>query len=348
MEKRMFATKGGTETARMFSIIVPVYQVAAYLPACLDSIVSQSCQDWELILVDDGSQDGGGSICDAYAARDGRIRAIHKKNGGLSDARNAGMRVAGGRYLLFVDGDDLIAEGSLEAVAGALRAQELPDVLFLRAEMLFADGTLTPYGIAWTEADFVGKSQAQVLALLSTGGQAHVSACVKAIRREVAEAAGAFWPGIVGEDVDFSIGLYLRATTYGLCGAPYYRYRQARTGSIMSQKSGKRFVDLLGILRKWTALADGEYRPQRQWILRFLFHQYYTLLLVYAAPDAQTHTKEHRREMARFSYLLRYTDNPRIAAVRATLRVCGVGMTARLLAWMENRQSEGSTTKKKG
>ena len=92
----------------MVSIIVPVYQVETYLRRCVDSILAQTDKNIQVILVDDGSKDTSGAICDEYAAQDGRVRVIHKENGGLSDARNAGLSRAEGDYVMFVDGDDLI------------------------------------------------------------------------------------------------------------------------------------------------------------------------------------------------------------------------------------------------
>ncbi len=92
----------------MVSVIVPIYKVEAYLKKCIESIQNQSYEDLEIILVDDGSPDLCGKICDDYATRDARIRVIHKENGGLSDARNAGIAVARGAYLQFVDSDDYI------------------------------------------------------------------------------------------------------------------------------------------------------------------------------------------------------------------------------------------------
>jgi len=91
------------------SIIVPIYNVEAYLRQCIDSILNQSYTDFELILVDDGSPDNCGEICDAYALQDNRIIVIHKKNGGLSSARNAGIEIARGKYLSFVDSDDFVS-----------------------------------------------------------------------------------------------------------------------------------------------------------------------------------------------------------------------------------------------
>ena len=90
------------------SVILPVYNASDYLHQCMDSIVGQTLKDIEIILVDDGSPDNCGKICDEYAAKDTRIKVIHKENGGLSSARNAGMEVAEGEYIGFVDSDDWI------------------------------------------------------------------------------------------------------------------------------------------------------------------------------------------------------------------------------------------------
>ncbi len=104
----------------IISIIVPVYRVEAYLPRCIESILGQSFPDFELILVDDGSPDRCGEICEEYAARDSRIRVIHKENGGLSDARNAGIREAKGDCLGFVDSDDYLHPEMVERLYRAL------------------------------------------------------------------------------------------------------------------------------------------------------------------------------------------------------------------------------------
>ena len=91
------------------SIIVPCYKVELYLPTCIESVQSQSYSDWELVLVDDGSPDRCGEICDKYAKTDERIKVIHKSNGGLSDARNAGLKVMTGDFVAFLDSDDSVS-----------------------------------------------------------------------------------------------------------------------------------------------------------------------------------------------------------------------------------------------
>ena len=94
------------------SIIVPVYRIRRYLQRCIESILQQTYTDYELILVDDGSTDGCGAICDRFAQECDKVKVIHKKNGGLSSARNAGIAAARGEYITFVDGDDTVASGT--------------------------------------------------------------------------------------------------------------------------------------------------------------------------------------------------------------------------------------------
>lgn len=102
---------------KLISIIVPVYNVERYLCECINSIINQKVKNWELILVDDGSTDRSNSICDNYAIKDNRIRVIHKQNGGVSSARNIGIEVAKGEWLVFVDADDWIDENFLTLIS---------------------------------------------------------------------------------------------------------------------------------------------------------------------------------------------------------------------------------------
>lgn len=127
----MTDTWAGTEAPKVapyFSIILPIYNVAPYLEQCIRSVLDQRFQDFELILVDDGSTDSSPEICDDYAARYDNIRVIHKPNGGLSSARNAGTRIAGGRYIWWVDSDDWVEPDALDVLYAA-SCDRLPDMV---------------------------------------------------------------------------------------------------------------------------------------------------------------------------------------------------------------------------
>ena len=110
----------------LISVIIPVYEVEAYLHKCIDSVIGQTYRELEIILVDDGSPDNCGDVCDEYAAVDSRIKVIHKQNGGLSDARNAGLDAASGEFIGFVDSDmakpgDAAADAAKGGVLSRLR-----------------------------------------------------------------------------------------------------------------------------------------------------------------------------------------------------------------------------------
>ena len=98
----------------LISVIVPIYKVEAYLERCIRSIVNQTYKNLEIILVDDGSPDSCPDICDVWKEKDDRIKVIHKKNGGLSDARNAGMQIMTGTYISYIDSDDWVANDMYE------------------------------------------------------------------------------------------------------------------------------------------------------------------------------------------------------------------------------------------
>ena len=102
----------------MISVIVPIYGVEKFLPNCIESLLRQTYTDLEIILVDDGSKDNCPAICDEYAKKDNRIKVIHKENGGLSSARNAGLKKACGEYISLIDSDDFVAPNFYEVLLG--------------------------------------------------------------------------------------------------------------------------------------------------------------------------------------------------------------------------------------
>ena len=122
------------------SIIIPIYNTEAYLPRCIDSILSQSFTDYELILINDGSIDNSGSICDKYAQQDNRIKVFHQKNGGLSSARNTGLDHAQGEWIYFVDSDDELKPDGLQTLVNCI--SEDVDMVMGGYEQYNLDGNL--------------------------------------------------------------------------------------------------------------------------------------------------------------------------------------------------------------
>lgn len=114
----------------LVSIIVAVYNIEAYIENCIKSIISQTAANLEILLIDDGSSDKSGEICDRYALKDRRIRVIHKKNGGIADVRNVGLKEAKGEYFLYVDGDDYIAQNCVESALACAEKYQTDVVIF--------------------------------------------------------------------------------------------------------------------------------------------------------------------------------------------------------------------------
>ena len=130
---------------KLISVIVPVYNVEEYVEKCVLSIINQTYKNLEIILVDDGSTDNSGKICDEIAIKDNRIKVIHKKNGGLSDARNVGIDIAKGDYLGFVDSDDYIDYNMYEELFDVIKCHDV-DIVYSNFQTEYLDGRIEGCG----------------------------------------------------------------------------------------------------------------------------------------------------------------------------------------------------------
>ena len=224
----------------MISIIVPIYGVEAYLCRCLDSLTAQTLPDWEAILIDDGSPDASGAICDRYAARDPRFRVIHRENGGLSAARNTGLAAARGEWLLFLDSDDWIHPRALELLLAAATQTG--------ADMAMCDFTAAQ---GWSDPADLGEPAVSVMsgrdALLSLyrqGGGRFVVAWGKLWKRErLAELR--FPEGRIHEDEATTYRLLYPLERFALVEAPLWVYYQGGGESITRSAYSEKRLDVL-------------------------------------------------------------------------------------------------------
>lgn len=162
----------------LISVIIPIYKVENFLDECISSVASQSYKNLEIILVDDGSPDGCPAICDAWAKKDSRIKVIHKSNGGLSDARNAGLDIANGEYISFVDSDDWILPGMYEKMLFLIE-KENADICACNIRSCYPD-----YEEVWGSKEyFAGKSE-EILEMLYSDTKYPVAAWNKLYKRE--------------------------------------------------------------------------------------------------------------------------------------------------------------------
>jgi len=220
----------------LISIVIPVYNVAAYLASCVRSVLDQDYSHFELLLVDDGSTDSCGKLCDNLAALDRRIRVIHQENQGLSGARNRGLQEAQGAYILFLDGDDRWEAGLLSAlVREAGEAYDL--VLF---PLKYVDETGQPLEAPRLEAgEFSGEALLEKLIL--EGNVQYVTAVNRLYKRK-------FWEGLrfpqgrFHEDEFVAHRIYEKTALARVLEAPAYLYLQ-RGGSITRQENPRRKLD---------------------------------------------------------------------------------------------------------
>lgn len=219
------------------SVIVPVYNVEQYLARCVDSILGQTCSNLEVILVNDGSKDTSGSICDEYAAKDRRIRVIHKENGGLSSARNAGIDAASGDYITFVDSDDWIEEQSYEWMMDAMLRHGVKLVCAGRYDVDGGTGEKT-VGLCPQKEEVI--SGEEMAGRIFTWDNCDSSACDKLYHRSLFENHR--YPlGVVCEDLPVTYRIALAAGKVAMLPKPVYNYYQ-RPGSISrSSVSDKTF-----------------------------------------------------------------------------------------------------------
>ncbi|WP_426569390.1 bifunctional glycosyltransferase/CDP-glycerol:glycerophosphate glycerophosphotransferase [Streptomyces canus] len=223
-----------------FSVIVPAYQVQAYLHECLESVLSQSYPDLEVIAVDDGSPDACGEIIDEFAARDPRVRPLHlPENVGLGPARNAGLVEATGDYVLFLDSDDTLTPDTLEAIAGRLKETGEPDVLVYdyattdwtgRAERNKFAEHLTEQG----PAPFRLEDRPGLLRVLMVAWN-------KAYRRDFVARTGLTFPPGFYEDTPWTYPALMAAESIATLDRVCVHYRQRRRGSILSTTSRRHF-----------------------------------------------------------------------------------------------------------
>ncbi|MFF8730184.1 CDP-glycerol glycerophosphotransferase family protein [Streptomyces sp. NPDC015171] len=223
-----------------FSVIVPAYKVQAYLSACLDSVLSQSYPDLELIAVDDCSPDACGAIIDEYAARDARVKPVHlAENQGLGRARNAGMDEAAGDYLVFLDGDDTLTPEALRAVADRLKETGDPEVLVFDYARTYWDGRAVRNQLAGQLAEegpapFRLEDRPGLLRVLMVAWN-------KAYRREFVQERGFRFPPGYYEDTPWTFPVLLTAESIATLDRVCVHYRQRRQGSILGTTSDRHF-----------------------------------------------------------------------------------------------------------
>lgn len=253
-------------TDNLISVIVPVYNVEKYLNECIESIVGQSYKNLEIILVDDGATDNSGVICDEWKEKDNRINVVHKKNAGLGFARNSGLEVATGDYVMFIDSDDYIASDMIERLYD-VAVKTNSDTVYCGLTRVFTDGSKTPVPAAYNNQSFEGEEIIDKVLLEMVGSKPeesedailYMSVWHAVYSMEIIKRYNIRFPSerqIMSEDIMFHID-YLRhakKVTYIKDPLYFYRVNPKSLSQVYDANRFKRQKDLSAAIRKSLAM----------------------------------------------------------------------------------------------
>lgn len=315
------------KTKPLVSVIVPVYKVENYLNNCLDSLISQTYSDWEAILVDDGSPDRSGEICDEYALRDKRFKVIHKENGGLSSARNAGILHAEGEYIFYLDSDDYLHCDTLGRLID-IAVRNNADIVqcdFLRGvESVFPD-------INITEAVSVYDNKS-----IFTSFAAKIITCGKLYRRSTIGNIK-FPEGLVNEDDFTTWKFYYNANNIAVTDNPFYYYT-CNPESIMAHKAKRPNFKYFDAYRERIEFFQNENESDLEAVSRIQWMK--SLVMTYSNPMLTEEQKAEVLETFKSNYdslsMLDFTVPEKLSTVFRAFRIAPM-LTSKVVLRIYNR-----------
>lgn len=311
----------------LISIIVPIYKVENYIRQCVDSILNQTYTDIEVILVDDGSPDNSGSICDEYSEKDKRIKVIHKENGGPSDARNEGLKIAKGEYIAFMDGDDFYYNNEVITKIVETISESHTDIIFLPAILYYEERQKYVYvdkKYKRSKLAYEKKKNAIEYALKYD----FFKACPwdKVVKRSIINDNNIlFLKGLSCEDIDWTANLLIHSRTYDCIEAPIYAYRQ-RMSSRSHTVEFKHLKDILYQIDKW----KGYQGVDKELMYGYLAHNYVMLMETYTKVNSAD-KKAYQAQIKKLAWLLRYDYSLNVHKVKLVYRFMGFDLTRFIL-----------------
>lgn len=299
----------------LLSIIIPVYNVELYLHDCLSSIIQQRKNYIEIILIDDGSVDSSGTICDEYSLNYPFIKVLHQSNSGLSATRNKGIKEAKGKYVWYVDSDDELYEGAFEQIEDILLNSDVDIISF-------------PYFVISGEKKHVLGNRNRPSAYVEMNTleylkkyKIYISACFQIIKRSVIENIS-FIEGVLHEDHDFTLKLYCYAKNIIYINTPLYLYfvrsNESITSNINIGHYKKRIDSLLILLQDLLVHFSGKKnKREKEYYIRHYIdnHINYILRLLYIAPLSYQEKINYLNKMDSYP-IFRMNRSPRFLPIK--------------------------------
>lgn len=313
------------------SIVIPIYKVEKYLRACIDSILEQDILNCEIILVDDGSPDNCPAICDEYAARDDRIKVVHKQNGGLSSARNAGIRESSGDYLIFMDSDDFWNDKVSVADMFTIVENNKQVEMFLFSSLDYIEGKgYFKRKEHFNLKDFQTDTVEDYCKSLQHNGNFEVSACTKIFRTDYIKNNELYFKeGIVSEDCEWMLRVLRHLTTVKVIDFPLYICRQ-REGSITKTIGKKNIYDLLGIVEDNLQIFSSSSSQLKEYILDYCSYLWFCALgLLYNVSKQDK--KELKAVFKKTSAVCRYSSQKKSKTANLVYKLFGLNIASNIL-----------------
>lgn len=319
------------------SFIVPVYKVEAYLRQCIESLTHQTYRVIEVILVDDGSPDSSPQLCDTLASEDARIKVIHKENGGLSDARNAGLLAATGEYVVFVDGDDFwLDNNALQQLVDVVKPEL--DFIGYNCSYYYPDSETYSAWVAYDEVLEKPTDKNTAMRTLVKSGTFPMSACLKLIKQSFLMKNKLFFKkGQIAEDIPWFINVLEATSKCCFVNQYIYAYRQNVAGSISNTRDRKSFEHLFDIFKTELSLIDSRsFSKEAKDALKSFLAYEYCILLTYKDIDKKT-----KRELLNYKDILTYDLNPKVKKASRIYKTFGISATTFALnvyQWMRRNR----------
>ncbi len=314
-----------------FSIIIPVYNASAYIHQCLDSVFSQSFQDFEVIAVDDGSNDESLKICEDYCKENDNFTVLGKRNGGASSARNVGLSKMRGDYLILLDSDDFwISDHVLEDIHNLL-VESNADVLYATAIRYFPQKELyLPHLVTCRRENVVFQQKGKALKALIKGNGLHVGIPRYIVKRDLIQRINLrFTEGRTAEDLLWSLRILIEAESLDIYTTPYYVYRK-RVDSISNIATMKQLDDLHYAISSCLEFAETVNNENYyKYLMGFIAYQLCSYIFLVA--KSENNVALHYKYIKELIRVLSYGKHPRVLLINICQKMLGLNFTMKLL-----------------
>lgn len=320
---------------KRFSVIIPVYNSEEYLSNCVQSVLSQTFKDYEIILINDGSKDNSAHICDQLAQDHSNIKVLHQDNVGAAGARNSGIRIASGEYLIFLDSDDFYDENIFfETVDKFITEEGSPTAVSFPINKYYTakEGIYITPNNNFDENILNANTLMQNLKHQITNACLPISASNNIIKRKyILEQNLFFREKITGEDIEWSLRLYSDDFQIRYLGINPYVYRKDNQSSVTKNISEKNIRDIFDFVKSYTEKFFRSDKKSHKLLLNYLAYQYTILLGLLSKINNPSSKRELRKELKKYLFLLNYDLHPKVKLVKKTYKVLGFHLTLLLL-----------------